>query len=639
MYPFYNGAKGLCRTSLSYYINLIDRCFSLKSLNFAKTVHVQLIKVGLNGYTFLGNRCMDFYSRFGDDWGAVVVAFEEIRVKNTISWNVCLKGLVRFGEMEGACGLFDQMPQRDVVTWNTMISGYTWCGRQDDALNVFLDMQNCGVRPSGYTLSILASLVACAGHGKQIHGNMIRNGVLGLNVVLGNALIGMYGKLGLIDYAFGVFMSMEELDVISWNSMIWSFHVIGLGELALDQFFLMRSSGYSPDQFTISSIIAVCADLQDLEKGKQIFAFCIKKGFLSNTIVSSAAIDLFSQCNRLKDSICIFLGISCWDSAVCNSMMACFARHGLPDDTLYLFVHSLRKDVHPTEFTISTVISSITGLIPLMPGTQVHSLAVKLGFVSDAIVAGSLVEMYAKYGMIESSLSIFVDMDKKDLVCWNSMIYGLAKNGRAIEALHLFNEMLSLGEPPDHVTFTGVLSACKYSGLVYEGISIFSTMEKENGVLPRDEHYECIIDLLSRAGLLKEAMDVVGKMPHEPTASGWRSILFACKNDLELIENASDMLMEIEPHSSLPYLVLARAYEARGRWESMVWVKKSMEERGITIGTVAGCSWIVVNSRGFVFRSDELVHYGGDNIYLILRLLTSEMEDQQYINEQFQEED
>ncbi|KAJ0086728.1 hypothetical protein Patl1_08196 [Pistacia atlantica] len=243
-------------------------------------------------------------------------------------------------------------------------------------------MQNDGVRPSGFTFSIMLSSVSSAIYGKQMHGAILRRGGSLSNVVLGNCLIDMYGKLGFLDYAFGVFFTMEELDIISWNSLISGCLKSGYGELALDQFCLMRSSGYLADEFTVSIIMTACSNMQNLEKGKQIFALCVKVGFLCNSILLSATIDLFSKCNRLDDSIMLFGELDRWDSAIINSMISSYARHGFGEDAMQLFVLSLREDFRPTEFTLSSVVSSTTDL-PVECGSQVHSLAIKLERMMD----------------------------------------------------------------------------------------------------------------------------------------------------------------------------------------------------------------------------------------------------------------
>ena len=636
MQPVLKKAHRPLTTSFSYYSNLIEHCFSLKSLDFAKFVHAQLIKIGFNTHTFLGNRCLYLYSRIGTVNDSLRV-FDDIIEKNSISWNIFLKADIGFGELERARDVFGEMPKRDVVSWNTMISGYVSFGLFDDAIRFFSEMQKAGIRPSGFTYSTLLSFVSSACRGKEIHASMIRNGADLSNVVLGNSLIGMYGKFGAVDYAFGVFMTMEELDTISWNSLICSCGKSGYQNLALHQFCLMRSTGYSPDQFTVSTVITVCSNLQDLEKGEQVFALCIRVGFLSNTIVSSASIDLFSKCNRLEDSVRVFEEIYQWDSVLCNAMISSYTWHGFGENALQLFVLTLRENIRPTEFTLSSVLSAVSILLPVDQGSQIHSLVVKSGLELDMIVASSLVEMYAKFGLIDSAMKTFAEIGARDLISWNTMIVGLAHNGRVTEALNIFKELLIGGPPPDQITLAGVLLACNIGGLLDEGLIIFSSMEKEYGIIPAIEHYACIVDMMSQGGKLKEAMDIVELMPYEPSGLIWGSLLRACEfsRDLRLTERVAEKVMELEPRSPLPYLVLAQAYKMRGRWENLVRVRTAMKEKGVR--TVIGCSWIGIKNHVFVFKEDQLVHTGGKDIYLILRLLMQEMEDEGYASQQNEE--
>ncbi|XP_048436717.1 pentatricopeptide repeat-containing protein At1g43980, mitochondrial isoform X2 [Pyrus x bretschneideri] len=573
MHSYFKQLHGFHKTSLSYYSRLIDHCLSLKSVNFVKIIHAQLIKVGFNSHTFLGNRCLDVYFRFGDTLHDALKVYDEITEKNLVSWNICLKGLSRFGEIQKARHMLAEMPERDVVSWNSMISGYVSCGFMDNALEIFSQMQIAGVRPSEYTFSIMMTLVTSACYGC---------------------------------------------------------HRSGYEELALDQFFWMRATEYAPDEFTISTVINVCCNLLDLEKGKQTFAFCFKVGFFSNSIVSSAAIDLLSKCNRLEDAIRLFEELDWWDSAVCNSMISSYAQHGCGEDVVQLFVLTLRENLRPTEFTLSSMLSSVSIFLPAEPGSQIHSLVVKLGFESDVIVASSLVDLYSKAGLVNYAMKIFSNMGVKDLITWNTIIMGLAHNGKVFETLSIFKELVSKGAAPDNLTLAGVLLACNFGGFIEEGMTIFLTMEKEYGIVPGEEHYAPIVDLLCRAGKLREAMDVLAAMPYEHGSVVWESILRACviHGDFKLTERVAKRMMKLVPHSSLPYLVLARAYEMRGKWESMIWVRKAMILNGVK--NVVGCCWIGIQNHVYTFNAKELQPPRGKDIYLILRLLSSEMEAEDY---------
>lgn len=452
-----------------------------------------------------------------------------------------------------------------------------------------------------------------------------------------NALIDMYGRVGVISYACGVFRAMEDLDAISWNSMISVYGNSGHGEKALECFRSMRAHGFPIDEFTVSSVIHVCADLGHLANGEQLLAQCFKMGFLSNSVVSSAVIDLYSICGRLENSIQLFQEMERWDSALCNSMASTYTRSGLVHEALRLFVLALRKEIRPTGFTFASILRSGSCFGLAEQGTQIHCWVFKLGFEADLIISSALVDMYTKLGLTESAMKFFSAMATKDLVFWNTMIIGLAQNGQGTEALRIFKEMQDRCTKPDRITLIGVLSACSHEGMVHEGKKIFSSMEKKYGVVRDLEHYNCMVDMMGQAGRLREAMEIIETMPHKPIAATWELLLEACRihGNVHLEEIVAEKVMELEPRSSLPYFVLARMYGTRGRWESMARVWKMMGERGVK--KVSGCSWICIRNLIFVFRSDQILHHGGEDTYMMLCLLRWEMEGEGYVPEQHEE--
>ncbi|XP_022765896.1 putative pentatricopeptide repeat-containing protein At5g09950 [Durio zibethinus] len=624
MRPFLKPIYWSQKPFTSHYTNLIKHSLSLKSIKFSQTIHAQLIKFGFNGITFLGNLFVDLYFKVGSFNDASKV-FDDINDKNIISWNIWLNGLLKSGHFKQACLVFDGMPERDVVSWNSMISGCGLMGFWGYGLEVFKEMQNFGVRPSKFTFSILTTFVSCASQAKEIHCKMITSGVGLSDLVIGNSLIDMYGKLGLLEYAYGVFFSMKEVDVVSWNSLISVCCKSGYADLALKQFDQMRLAGYLPDEFTVSKVITVCTNLRNLDRGKQIFALSVKVGFISNSIVSSALIDLFSKCNILEDSVQLFEEVEYWDSVLCNSMISSYARHGSQDDALLLFQLAMREDCRPTEFMLSSALSCVT-ILSVEQGYQLHSLVIKSGFESESIVASSLVDMYSKIGSIDSAMLIFSEIHVKDLISWNTLIMGLAHNGRVVETLELFKKLLREGPAPDRITLAGVLLACRYGAFVDVGMSIFLSMQEEFGVMPCDEHYACVVDLLFHAGKFKEAFDTLEAMPFEPSFLVWESLVLATATyaDLNLTERVAEKMIELKPQSSLPYLVLSRAYEMRGRWEGMIRVRKAMKQG---LKKIIGCSWIGIKNHIFMFEADQLQHEGGKDLFLMLELLTWDLEE------------
>lgn len=137
------------------------------------------------------------------------------------------------------------------------------------------------------------------------------------------------------------------------------------------------------------------------------------------------------------------------------------------DEYALLLYHQMRlSGVLPDEFTFATLIKACSCLAALEHGKQIHANAIKFDLVSDAFVGTSIIDMYAKCGCIEESYQLFKRIGVRSIASWNAMVVGFAQHGNAEEALHIFQMMRHLGVQPDGITFIGVISACRHSGLV-----------------------------------------------------------------------------------------------------------------------------------------------------------------------------
>ncbi|KAK1393883.1 hypothetical protein POM88_012939 [Heracleum sosnowskyi] len=101
------------------------------------------------------------------------------------------------------------------------------------------------------------------------------------------------------------------------------------------------------------------------------------------------------------------------------------------------------------------------------------------------------------------------------------MISGYGMHGLGDKALQTFNRMIESGFEPDGVTFVA-------RGLVSKGREIFDQMDGEFKFEPQLEHYSCMVDLLGRAGFLKEAYNMVKTMAMEPNICVLGALLNSC---------------------------------------------------------------------------------------------------------------
>jgi pentatricopeptide repeat protein len=199
-----------------------------------------------------------------------------------------------------------------------------------------------------------------------------------------------------------------------------------------------------------------------------------------------------------------------------------------------------------------------------------------------------------------------------------------------VEAVDIFKRMLEENVTPNEITFTAVISACSRGGLVQEGCEFFRMLQEVYSIKPRKEHYGCMVDLLGRAGQLKEAEEFIQKMPCEPDISVWQALLGACKshNDVELAEWAAHHVLELEPFNASVYITLSNIYAQAGRWEDSTKLRKVMEDRGLKKDR--GESSIEIDGRLHSFVAEERSHPEIDDIYAELETLTQELKEAGY---------
>ncbi|ERM98179.1 hypothetical protein AMTR_s00095p00123770 [Amborella trichopoda] len=88
------------------------------------------------------------------------------------------------------------------------------------------------------------------------------------------------------------------------------------------------------------------------------------------------------------------------------------------------------------------------------------------------------------------------------------------------------------------------------------------------GIKPEKGHYGCMVDLLSRLGLVVEAEKLVSSMPFEPDSVVWTSLLNDCKAEpkFDIAQRAADKLIKAKSRDPGPYLQLISLHGSEGRW-------------------------------------------------------------------------
>ncbi|KAJ6966061.1 pentatricopeptide repeat-containing protein [Populus alba x Populus x berolinensis] len=273
--------------------------------------------------------------------------------------------------------------------------------------------------------------------------------------------------------------------------------------------------------------------------------------------------------------------------------------------------------VRPNEVTVVSVLAACADLGDLDLGRSVHEYSTKSGFERNVHVCNTLIDMYVKCGCLENARRVFYEMEERTVVSWSAMIAGLAMHGQA-------------DVKPNGVTFIGLLHACSHMGLIDEGRRFFASMTADYGVIPQIEHYGCVVDLFSRAGLLEEAREFILSMPIKPNGVVWGALLGGCKvhKNIDLAEEAIKHLSELDPLNDGYYVVISNIYAEAERWEDAARVRKLMKDRGVK--KTSGWSSITVNGVVHEFVAGDQTHPQAEDICKIWDKLLVKMKRRGY---------
>ncbi|CAN1782052.1 Pentatricopeptide repeat-containing protein At2g33680 [Linum perenne] len=167
-------------------------------------------------------------------------------------------------------------------------------------------------------------------------------------------------------------------------------------------------------------------------------------------------------------------------------------------------------------------------------------------------------------------------------------------------------------------------------GMIDKAWTYFNMMFDEFGIAPTIEHYACMVDVLSRAGQLKEAKDFIDSVPIDHGICLWRILLSACRNyrNYELGAYAGEKLMELGSRESSAYVLLSSIYIALRRPKEVERIRSLMRSRGANKDP--GCSWIELKSLVHVFVVGDQRHPQIDEICGEIRRLFKQMKDEGY---------
>lgn len=482
---------------------------------------------------------------------------------------------------------------------------------------------------------------------KQYHSQMIRLGLSADNDAMGRIIkFCAISRQGDLSYAINVFDTMPHPDTFIYNTIFRGYLQFQLARECISLYMEMLESCVLPNKYTFPPVIRACSLDDAVEQGKQVHAQIIKFGYHSDGFCLNNLILMYVSFKSLEEARKVFDKMPQQDVVSWTTLISGYSQSGFIDDArrvfdlmpqknpasynamiaayvqsnhfreAFLLFDEMRSDhVKLDKFVAASMLSACTGLGAMKQGEWIHDNIKKSGIEIDPKLATTIIDMYCKCGSLEQAFDTFNGLPRKGVSSWNCMIGGFAMHGKGEAAIELFKKMENESIPPDYITFVNLLSACAHSGLVKEGHYYFQQMINVYNISPGMEHYGCMVDLLGRAGMLDEAMKLINEMPMSPDVGVLGALLGACKihKNVELGEQIGKKVIELEPHNSGRYVLLANIYASASKWEQVANIRKLMNDRGVK--KAPGFSLIEMGGKVNEFIAGGRAHPDSKEIY------------------------
>ncbi|KAM6583955.1 hypothetical protein CsatB_010957 [Cannabis sativa] len=465
------------------------------------------------------------------------------------------------------------------------------------------------------------------------------------------------GEVTGLSYALSIFDLIQNPSTFSFNNIIRLHSLFSSPLQALILFSRLRRLSLSPDFHTFPFVLKACAQLGTENTGaisiaRALHSQSLKFGFNADSFVSNALIRVYSVCRCLSDACRVFdedpqlrdivsyntiidafvkAGeisdarkvfdeMHLRDSVSWGTILAGYAQSNQCEETIRLFYQMLELDIRPDNVALVSVLSACAQLGDLERGCTMHDYITTNGIRLDSFLTTGLVDLYAKCGCIELAKEIFDSSLDKNLCTWNAMLVGFSMHGLGQQSLNYFTRMIEAGVKPDGVSFLGVLVGCSHAGLVDEARKLFNDMECTYNVCREEKHYGCMADLLGRAGLIEEAMEMIRKMPMGGDVFVWGGLLSGCRlhGNVGVAMKAAERVMKLKPDDGGVYSIMASVYANAEQWEDVVKVRRWRESKKVKKN--AGCSLIRLEGVTHEFVAGDTLHPQTDEIYSILNI-------------------
>ncbi|CAA6668121.1 unnamed protein product [Spirodela intermedia] len=261
----------------------------------------------------------------------------------------------------------------------------------------------------------------------------------------------------------------------------------------LELYSSMRRAGVPANNYTYPFILKACASTAAVTTGRSIHGEMEKTGFATDAYAAAALLDMYAKCGEIADGRNVFEAMLIRDLVSWTAMITACEQSEEPEAALLLFRRMQEDEGLAVDRVAAISVASAIAQLGTRPRRLgPHGHALRRGFLEDL------------------ARRLFDGMAERDDISWNSMLSGYAQNGRAGEAMALFDEMLTAGRNPTRCPSWWRLRLCPAGllRLTRRLHRVVLLLGDGGGVEASAELQSAIMDMYAKCGDLESAAGI-----------------------------------------------------------------------------------------------------------------------------------
>lgn len=367
------------------------------------------------------------------------------------------------GHLENAIKIFTRMPKSAKPNMNifcTMIDIYSKMSMFSEAENLYIELQNSGVK---------------------------------LDMIAFSIVIRMYAKWGCLKEACTVVDIMDEQknivpDVYLLRDILRIYQRCGMDEKLADLYYKVLKNGEIWDEEMYNCIINCCARALPLDELSRVFDEMLKRGFAPNTITFNVVLHAYGKARLFERARKVF-----WiakkrglvDVISYNTIIAAYGKNKYLKN-MSATERKMQFDGFSVSLEVYNCMLDVYGKEGEMDKFRNVLERMKVSNCSgDHYTYNILINIYGEKGWIDEVGSVLIELKKcgvgPDLCSYNTLIKAYGVAGMVEDAVGLVKEMRENGIEPDRITYTNLITALKKNDMFLEAVK-WSLWMKQMGL-------------------------------------------------------------------------------------------------------------------------------------------------------------